>query len=132
MEILNIHYHLYAILFDRFLPSLTESGVTAIRYRLHVFCINHTPPRQLQFPQLMFPAIVLPVTGCLSAEQGRGDGPVANSLSGSAHPAACCSLWTWSLSGIPEAVCPNLYFRILYLHPEHTYPSYATAVLSRL
>lgn len=90
-----------ATLFDCFLPSLTESGVTAIRYRLHVFCINHTPLCQLQFHQLMFPAIVLPVTDCLHS---RGEETKL-------WPTACldlhiqclCSLRTGSLSGILQS-----------------------------
>lgn len=68
----------------------------------------------------------------LSAGQGRGDGPVANSLSGSAHPVACCSLRTGSLSGILEAVCPKMCFQVLHLNPEQTYPFCSAAAPSRL
>lgn len=32
VNILSIHYHLYPVLFDRFLLCLTESGFAAIQY----------------------------------------------------------------------------------------------------
>lgn len=98
--------------FDCFLPSLTEAGVTAIRFRLHLFCSNHTPPCQLQFHQLMFPAIVLPVTNCL---QSRGEEMEL-------WPTACLDLHIQ----LPTALCglgasqvslsPKMYFRVPYLH----------------